>query len=378
MSLTFHSSPTASLGVELELGVVDLETGELACVASEIIEEVSAPYGGEHPKIKHELFESTIEVITGVCTTVREARSDLAESITELQVAVASRGLGLVGVGLHPFSQWHELTRSPGERYDQLVERIEWPVRRLMTHGMHVHVGVRSPEKSIAIVNALSGYLPILLALSASSPHWHGHDTGLASTRTKVFEAMPTTGLPPLLADWDEFTSLLDTLITAGSIETVREIWWDIRPHPGFGTVELRMCDAPPTLREVAALAALSQCLVQRFDDLLDSGDPLPVPREWVRRENKWRAARWGIDSDLVIDNHGHTQGFVSVVTELVEDLHPVAIDLDCETELQDVLTIVQRGPSYLRQRALVEDGATLVDVVLSLRDELVEETRPT
>lgn len=375
MSLTFHSSPTSSLGVELELGLVDLQTGELVCAASEIIEELALPYGGEHPKIKHELFESTIEVITGVCHTVREAKADLAESITELQGAAAARNLGIVGVGLHPFSQWHELTRSPGERYDQLVDRIAWPVRRLMTHGMHVHVGVRSPEKSIAIVNALSGYLPVLLALSASSPHWHGHDTGLASTRTKVFEAMPTTGLPPLLANWDEFTSLLDTLITAGSIDTVREIWWDIRPHPGFGTVELRMCDAPPTLREVAALAALSQCLVQRFDDLLDAGEALPVPREWVRRENKWRAARWGIDCDLVIDDRGHTEPFVSVVTDLIEELMPVAGALDCEEELRDVSHIMETGPSYVRQRALVDGGGDLVAVVRSLRDELSDET---
>lgn len=377
MALTFHSSPTSSLGVELELGLVDLESGELVCAASEIIEELSAEHDGEHPKIKHELFESTIEVITGVCSTVREAKADLSESIVELQGAAASRGLGIVGVGLHPFSQWHELTRSPGDRYDQLVDRIAWPVRRLMTHGMHVHVGVRSPEKSIAIVNALSGYLPILLALSASSPHWHGHDTGLASTRTKVFEAMPTTGLPPLLADWDEFTSLLDTLITAGSIDTVREIWWDIRPHPGFGTVELRMCDAPPTLGEVAALAALSQCLVQRFDDLMEAGQELPVPREWVRRENKWRAARWGIECQLVVDDQGHTRPFTDVVSELIDDLMPVARALDCVDELQDVARILQVGPSYVRQRALIENGGDLIDVVASLRQELMTETSP-
>ena len=362
--------------MELELGLVDLQTGELVCAASEIIDELAAPFGGEHPKIKHELFESTIEVITGVCSTVAQARADLEESIAELQGAAQRRGLGIVGVGLHPYSQWHELTRSPGERYDQLVERIAWPVRRLMTHGMHVHVGVRSPEKSIAIVNALSGYLPILLALSASSPYWHGHDTGLASTRTKVFETMPTTGLPPLLADWNEFTSLLDTLITAGSIDTVREIWWDIRPHPGFGTVELRMCDAPPTLTEVAALAALSQSLVQRFDELIDSGQALPIPREWVRRENKWRAARWGVDADLVIDDEGHTRAFREVVTELVSELMPTAEHLGCSRELGDIVTIVAEGPSYVRQRSIINGGGDLLDVVLSIRDEMLTDSK--
>ena len=251
MALEFNASPRASLGVELELGLVDIDKGGLVCVASEILAEIGAEHPeGEHPRIKHELFESTVEVITGVCSTVAEARADLAASIIELNDAAAQRGVGLIGLGLHPFTSWHELTRSPGERYQQLVERIAWPARRLMTHGLHVHVGVRSGEKAIAIVNALSGYLPLFLALSASSPHWHGQDTGLASARTKVFEAMPTTGLPPHLSGWDEFNDFLDSLITAGSIETVREVWWDVRPHPGFGTVELRMCDATPTIRE--------------------------------------------------------------------------------------------------------------------------------
>lgn len=373
MALTFHSSPTASLGVELELGLVDVEKGGLVCRASEFLNVVAEPYGEEHPKIKHELFESTVEIITGVCRTVGEARADLAASVAELLRVTEPHGVGLAGVGLHPFSAWHELTRSPGERYDRLVERIAWPARRLMTHGMHVHVGVRSGEKAIAVVNALSGYLPILLAVSASSPYWHGQDTGLASTRTKVFEAMPTTGLPPTLADWAEFNAFLDTLITAGSIETVREVWWDIRPHPGFGTVELRMCDAPPSLREVAALAALSQCLVQSFDETMDRGESLPVPREWVRRENKWRAARWGVECDLVVDDIGHTRPFRDVLVDLVSDLMPVAERLECPAELADLVAIVDEGPSYVRQRRIVEAGGNLVDVVAAVRGELLD-----
>lgn len=375
MALTFDSSPTSSLGLELELGLVDLSTGELVCAASEIIDELAAPFGGEHPKIKHELFESTVEVITGVCSTVAQARADLEESVAQLQQAAARRELGIVGVGLHPYSQWHELTRSPGERYAQLTERIAWPVRRMMAHGMHVHIGVRSPEKSITLVNALSGYVPILLGLSASSPYWHGYDTGLASTRTEVFETLPNTGLPPVLADWAEFTSLLDTLITAGSITSVREIWWDIRPLPVFGTVELRMCDAPSTLSEAAALAALSQCLVERFDELIDSGDELPIAREWVRRENKWRAVRWGIDADLVIDDEGHTRAFREVVTDLVEALMPTAEGLRCTAELGGILTIMERGPSYARQRAIRDRGGDLRDVVLELRSELLDDS---
>lgn len=370
MSPTFNSSPTSSLGVEYELGLIDLQTGAYVCRASEVFTHLEDE-GQEHPRIKHELLESTVEVITGVCSTVSEARADLAASIRELEHVVTPMGIGLVGLGIHPFTRWNELVRSPGERYEVLMERIGWPVRRLVTHGLHVHVGVRSPEKSIQIINALGTYLPVLLALSATSPYRHGHDTGLASTRTKIFEALPTSGLPPQLADWAEFTDLLDTMITAGSIQTVREIWWDIRPHPGFGTIELRMCDAPSSLWEVAALAALSQCLVQHFDELIDSGEPLPVPHEWVMKENKWRAARWGIDAEFIVDDAGNTRSMREITTALVEELRPVAERLSCVPELESVLRILAEGPGYVRMRAAVDAGASLPQLMLKLREEL-------
>ncbi|MFM8238683.1 MAG: glutamate--cysteine ligase [Actinomycetota bacterium] len=372
MPVEFHPSSRASLGVEVELAIVDAADGGLVCLAPEILEEMSAPFeSGEHPKVKKELFECTIEVITGVCQTVAQAKADLAESMRQLHSATERRGANFIGAGLHPFTPWHQLTRSEGERYERLVDRIAWPARRLTTHGVHVHVGVRSGDKAIATVNSLTGYLPIFLALSASSPYWNGRDTGLASTRTKIFEAMPTTGLPPQLRDWDEFNVFLDTMITSGTIESVREVWWDIRPHPTYGTVELRMCDAMPTLWETAAMAALAQCLVQSFDDLIDAGQTPPVPREWVRRENKWRAARWGIDAELVVDDSGSTRPIRDVTRDLVVELSPVAERLGCSTELADLLVIADRGPSYLRQRRLIDQGAQLSDVVAAMRDEM-------
>ena len=375
MAVEFHASPRASLGVEVELALVDATTGALVCLAPEVLEEIAAPFeGGEHPKVKKELFECTIEVITGVCQTVAQAKADLAESMRELEAIAGRRGAGFIGAGLHPFTPWHELSRSEGERYERLVDRIAWPARRLTTHGVHVHVGVRSGDKAIATVNSLAGYLPVFLALSASSPYWNGRDTGLASTRTKIFEAMPTTGLPPQLRDWDEFNVFLDTMITAGTIETVREVWWDIRPHPTYGTVELRMCDAMPTLWETVAMAALAQCLVQSFDEMMDRGETPPVPREWIRRENKWRAARWGIDADVVVDDSGHTRPIRDVTRDLVVELAPVAERLGCSTELADLLVIADRGPSYLRQRRLIEQGAELPDVVAAMRQEMLHD----
>ena len=370
--MDFLASAGPSLGVEVELALVDMDSGALACVAPDLLARVGAPHpDAEHPKIKKELYQCTVEVITGVCTTVAEARADLAESMREVEIAAAESGAAVIGAGLHPFTPWHQLSLSEGERYQRLVDTIAWPARRLTTHGVHVHVGVRSGDKAIATVNALTGYLPVFLALSAASPYWNGRDTGLASTRTKIFEAMPTTGLPPHLRDWAEFNVFLDTLIEAGAIETVREVWWDIRPHPGYGTVELRMCDAMPTLWEIGALAALAQSLVAEFDRMIDRGETPDVPREWVRRENKWRAARWGIEADLVIDESGHTRPLRAIVDELVDHLLPVATELGCAAELSDLRRIANEGPSYVRQRQVVADGGDLPGVVRALRTEL-------
>jgi glutamate---cysteine ligase / carboxylate-amine ligase len=368
----FVASAGPSLGIEVELALVDLESGALVCVAPDVLQRVgSAHESDEHPKIKKELFECTVEVITGVCTSVAQARADLAASIVEVSDAAALSGAGVIGAGLHPFTPWHELSISEGERYQRLVDTIAWPARRLTTHGVHVHVGVRSGDKAIATVNSLSGYLPIFLALSAASPYWNGQDTGLASTRTKIFEAMPTTGLPPHLHDWAEFNIFLDTLIEAGAVETVREVWWDIRPHPGYGTVELRMCDSMPTLREISALAALAQCLVADFDRMIDRGETPPVPREWVRRENKWRAARWGVEAMLVVDDSGHTRPLREIVDELVESLQPLATELGCADELSDLRLIAAEGPSYVRQRRVMAETQSLPAVVNTLREEL-------
>ncbi len=199
-----------------------------------------------------------------------------------------------------------------------LVEQMAWMAQRLQIFGVHVHVGVRSPAKAVAIANALSAYIPHLLALSASSPYWVGHDTGLASCRSKVFEGLPTAGLPEQLVSWDEFEHLMETLVSAEAIGTIREVWWDIRPHPNFGTVELRMFDGLPSLDDVAALAALGQSLVAWFDERLDGGEDLGIPREWLVRQNKWRAARHGLDADLIVDDDGSRRPLRAMVADLL------------------------------------------------------------
>jgi len=375
VDIDFNSSPGPSLGIEVELEIVDRVTGELASAATEMLAEIGAPHPeGEHPKAKHELFECTVEIITGICTTVSEARQDLQGTLDEVAAAADRRGLDLMCSGTHPFSSWHDQDVSPNPRYARLIEEMQWMARRLQIFGVHVHVGIKSPEKAIAIAGALAGYIPHLLALSASSPFWEGHDTGLASCRSKVFEGLPTAGLPAPLDTWDDFEQFMETLVSSQAISTVREVWWDIRPHPDFGTVELRMCDGIPTLSEVTAVAALAQCLVTHLDTMIDRGFTLPRHKDWILRQNKWRAGRFGLDADVIVDDRGTQQPVRAAITELLAELAPVAARLDCEADLARVGTILSEGASYQRQRAVVAEGATGAEALRPVVDLLVGE----
>jgi glutamate---cysteine ligase / carboxylate-amine ligase len=236
---------------------------------------------------------------------------------------------------------------------------------------VHVHVGVRAPDKAIHFVNALTAYVPHFLALSASSPYWKGSDTGLASARSKVFEGLPTAGLPFMLDDWAEFELYMDTLLKTRTISSIKEVWWDIRPHPDFGTVELRICDGLPTLTEVGMVAAVSQCLVDMFDREVDKGYTLPKPKGWVVRENKWRAVRHGMDADIISGEDNKLVPVRDALSELVQDLSPTAERLGCLDELLRVQTIVEGGASYQRQRAVAAaSGGDLSAVVDSLVQE--------
>lgn len=366
MRIPFESSATSTLGVEWELQLVSSATRQLTSGASEILAELSP--GGEHPTAKHELLESTIEVITGICSTVAEATADLAGTIAQLRPLVEARDLRLMCAGTHPLTDWATQTISPSPRYAKLVEDMQWLARQLQIFGVHVHVGVRSPEKVIPIVNALTAYVPHLLALSASSPYWIGHDTGLASARSKVFEGLPTAGLPYQLGGWEEFERYMETLLSTGTIGSIKEVWWDIRPHPTFGTVELRICDGLPTMQEIGMVAALSQCLVDQLDRELDKGYTLPTPKGWVVRENKWRAARYGLDATIIRGEDEQTVPVRDALRELVHDLGPTSQRLGCVEELAAVEAQLETGASYQRQRAVAaaHDG-DLTAVVDSL-----------
>jgi carboxylate-amine ligase len=370
--IEFVSSPRPTVGVEMELELINRDTRELVSGAHEILGEMNAAHGDAgHPKAKKELLQSTVEIITGICETAAEIKTDLAATMAELRGHTEPRNLELICSGTHPFSDPARQEISPDPRYLRLVHDMQWPAKQMQIFGIHVHVGVRSGEKAIAMVNALSAYIPHFLALSGSSPYWMGHDTGMASWRSKVFEGLPTAGPPWLLSGWPQFEQVMDTLISSQTIKTIREVWWDIRPHPSFGTVEIRVCDGIPTLREIGVVAALSQCLVHQFDVMIDRGYTLPTPRAWLVRENKWRAARHGLDASIIVDEGGTTVPLRQAIRELVEDLTPVATRLNCTTELRGALDIMDRGSSYIRQREVVEAGGSLPDVVDSLIAEL-------
>jgi carboxylate-amine ligase len=235
-------------------------------------------------------------------------------------------------------------------------------------------VGICDGNKAIPVVNALAAYLPHFLALTASSPFWSGHDTGLASSRAVIFGGLPTSGPPQPLADWSEFEEYMDTLLRAGTIRSIKEVWWDVRPHPDFGTVEIRMFDGVPTMREIGMVAALSQCLVRQFDAQIDRGYRLPNPPAWVVRDNKWRATRYGLDAIVITDDAGSTAPIRDELYELVQELKPVAGRLGCTQELEVVAEVLDQGASYERQRAVFANGGKLEDVVDALVTEFAED----
>jgi glutamate---cysteine ligase / carboxylate-amine ligase len=364
-----------TLGIEWELQLIDRHTRMLRQDAREVLAAVPGlSESGEHPKMKYELMQSAVEVITGVCSTVAEAKGDLAATISQLQRITGERGTMLACAGTHPVSDWRDAKMAPIQRYAELLENLQWLARRIQTFGVHVHVGIRDRSKAIPIVNALAGYLPHFLALTASSPFWSGHDTGLASSRSVIFGGLPTSGPPQLLTDWSEFEDYMDTLLRAGTIRSIKEVWWDIRPHPDFGTVEVRMFDGLPTLREIGMAAALAQSLVHLLDAQLDRGYKLPSPAAWVVRDNKWRATRYGLDAMVITDDYGSTAPLRDQLYELVHELEPVAERLGCAEELGVAFEVLDQGASYERQRAVVASGGDLPDVVDALAAEFSQD----
>ncbi len=350
MAVAFASSPRSSVGLEWEIMLADGASGDLVGRAPEVLAETSARPAEARYTVTGELLTNTVEVTSGVGATVADAVDDIVEGIGAIRAVTDPRGIELLSAGSHPFAQWFRQDVSDGTRYRTMIDRTQWWGRNMMIWGIHVHVGVDDVRKVMPIINALSVYLPHLQALSASSPFWAGERTGYASNRALVFQQLPTAGLPWPLDSWEQFEGYLADMTGTGVMADATEVRWDIRPAPRWGTIEVRACDGMSTVVELAAVAALTQTLVEHFSRELDAGRTLPRIQPWFIRENKWRAARYGLDARVIVDAAGTQRHVGEHLLDTVERLAPVAEDLACAREFAGVGTILAEGASYARQ----------------------------
>ncbi|TFD55244.1 glutamate--cysteine ligase [Cryobacterium frigoriphilum] len=372
MTLDFAQSARSTIGIEWELALVDQQTGDLRSIGGDVLEALRGPDGSHHPHITEELLLNTVELVSGVHNTVAGAVADVAGQVEEVRAITDPLGVDPVCSGSHPFGQWFDQEVTDKPRYHKLIDRTQWWGRNMMIWGIHVHVGIEDKNKVIPILNGMLSYIPHLQALSASSPFWAGVNTGYASNRSLMFQQLPTAGVPWDLDDWEAWEGYVDDMTTTGVIEDVTEVRWDIRPSPRWGTIEVRVCDGVSTTEELGGIAALIQCLVDWMSTRLDAGEAVPRMPQWFVRENKWRAARYGMDAEIILDAAGHERLVTDDVRRLIETLTPVAERLGCLTELLQLNLILDKGASYQRQLAVAAaTGGSLPAVVRSLRREL-------
>jgi glutamate---cysteine ligase / carboxylate-amine ligase len=311
-------------------------------------------------------------VATNVAGSVGEAIEDLRGLRGRLREVAAEGNAVIASAGTHPFSRYEHQEVTDRPRYLELIESMRWIAERELIFGLHVHVGLDSPEKAMACANGLRTYLPELLVLSANSPFWQGRATGLASTRVKVFEPFPRAGLPPAFASYEEFELLVERGRKTNSFEDYTYIWWDLRPHPRLGTIELRICDAQTRIESVAAITALTQSLVATLAEDFDRGKPLPTEPITLVAENKWRAARHGLNAELIDFANDTERPAPDAVRELVERARPAASRLGCSAELDLVEELLGRGTGADEQLAIYEESESLLAVAEWLATETV------
>lgn len=363
-TIHFNSNDRPTLGIEIELGLVDNRTMALSSSFADLAKQLPKDSAAQ---LKPELMQCVVEVITGVCETVDDAKVDLSEKIATVEAAADQLDLRLWWGATHPFSPWREQQVTPDDRYHQLVELLQELARRLVTFGLHVHVGVDSGDKAVMICDRILRHLPTLLALTASSPYWEGRQTGLQSHRSKIMEGLPTAGMPTLMRNWSEYVWLVNHMVSTGFINTIREIWWDVRPHHNFGTVEVRVCDMPGNLDDTLAVAALIQCLVKALSDEIDNGTYQHDCHPMMVRQNKWRATRFGTGAQLVDSYSYQVVTVAQAVDNLVDKLTPVAANLGCEHHLEHCRHIAA-SPSWAdRQLSILAETGSAEEIVRQL-----------
>jgi carboxylate-amine ligase len=358
-----------TVGVEEEFQIVDPATWELRSHVSELLAS-SAPTFGD--QIKPELHQSIVEVGTKICSGVGELAEEIIRIRRDLADAAERVGLRVAAAGTHPFSNWMDQVLSPGERYQNIVEEMGQLARSLLIFGLHVHVAVPDRESMIALMNEARYFLPHLLALSTSSPFWMGRDTGLKSFRTTVFRRFPRTGIPDHFGSWSDYEEYVNLLVKLRSIDNAKKIWWDLRPHPTFGTLEFRICDVPTAPRASIAIAALAQAIIVKLYRLRQRNLGFRRYHRALIEENKWRAARWGIDGKLIDFGKREEVPMRDLALELLAFVDDVVDELGSRREVEYVQKILSDGTSAERQLQVYKATGDLRAVARSL----VEETR--
>jgi carboxylate-amine ligase len=370
--IEFHHNDRPTVGVEIELGLLDADTLALTSAYGLLSARLTADghQDGEQGHFKPELMQCVLEINTDICETIGDADRDLRTKIAVVEDACDALGLHLWWGGTHPFSSWQEQRITPDDRYLQLVNLLQEMARRLVTFGLHVHVAVDSGDKAVMICDRIMRHLPTLLALSVSSPFWEGRKTGLNSHRSKVMEGLPTAGLPTLMRNWSEYVWLVSHMIDTGFINTIREIWWDVRPHHNFGTVEVRVCDMPGNLADTLAIAALVQCLVKSLSDEIDGGTYQHDCHPMMVQQNKWRATRFGNQARLVDTFTYDVASVAHTVERLVAQLRPVAEELRCAAYLDQCVEMAGRPSAAQRQLDLLAESNDPREMVRRLVSE--------
>lgn len=362
-----------TLGIEEDFQIVDPHTRELRSHVSQILEEGRVLLGEQ---VKPEMMQSMIEVGAGIYADIQEARADIIKRREVLSTLVRKQGLMIVAAGTHPFSHWQNQKIYENARYESIVEESQIIARSLLTFGLHVHVGVPNPDRAIQIMNAIRYLLPHVLALSTSSPFWVGVNTGLKSYRSEVFARFPRTGgIPDYFESRGAFEQYVELLIKTGCIDDGKKIYWDVRPHPVFPTLEFRICDNPTRVDDTIAIAALFQAMVAKVNKLLDRNLTFRLHHKMLIEENKWRALRYGLDGKMIDFGKGTEVAVRELIRELLEFVDDVVDDLRSRKEIRHIRTILDRGTSadeQLRVWRETEDINAVVDRLIELTMENV------
>lgn len=359
-SLVFKSNERIlTLGVELEFQVIDGQSLLLTPRANEVVERAN------RQQIKPEFFQSSLEVITGVCDSVPAAQRELYALLHTVKKTAQALYLKIASTGTHPEGDYRDRLVTPSTRYHELMDRNQWIIRRMAVYGMHIHLGMRSGDAAICYQNFFLHFVPHLLALSASSPFWHSLNTGLSCARPTMYESMPTAGMPHLVKDWQGFEKMYNTLVRTGSIKSMHDLWLDLRPSPEFGTLELRMCDEPATLAEAMAITAFVHMLAHWYEDHQDEWEEKhKTLKLWLFRENKWRAIRYGLKGEMIIATNKKTVLVEDDIRFWLDRLEPYAKKLGYEAYVTALSAMLNKGNSSERQLAVFNQTNDLHEVI--------------